>query len=228
MLDIPFEAQLDEGLGRTCGAAALCMVYRSVGIPCTQSDVLQRVASAGPRGRRAHSYRLARDANQQGLAAVVLQARHPWAALQSCLDHGIHVIVNHRLAPESRAGHYSVLVDIDEQGLTVHDPANGPARHWQSESFLSSWRPAPAFSEITGNVLVAISPIETSPHCCALCHARMLQAGCCPRCDSGIMLQPGAAIGCVSRNCSGKLWNRVFCVQCDGVVRIEGASAQGN
>ena len=44
---IPYEQQHEQ---RSCGAAALCMVYRSLGLPANQSEIWQRVARPGPWG----------------------------------------------------------------------------------------------------------------------------------------------------------------------------------
>ena len=41
---IPYERQEDVDGNRMCGAAALCMVYRSFGVACTQADVWHAVA----------------------------------------------------------------------------------------------------------------------------------------------------------------------------------------
>src|SRR5438477_1766107 len=92
---IPYEQQHEQ---RSCGAAALCMVYRSLGLPANQSEIWQRVARPGPWGApRTNTKRLVADAHAQGLAALVLRAGQPWPLLQRCQAHGLRVILNHLL-----------------------------------------------------------------------------------------------------------------------------------
>ena len=76
VLDIPYERQSDPASNRMCGAAALCMVYRSLGMSCSQAEIaaklprLEPYANAGSR-----TYLLAQDALTRGLSAIVLRAR---------------------------------------------------------------------------------------------------------------------------------------------------------
>src|SRR5262249_52843482 len=103
--EIPYEPQRKVPDARMCGAAALCMVYRSFGIPCEQIEVWEQVAR-GPRGRRAaRTHVLCQDAGRRGLSGLILQAADPWAALQRCAAHGLRVILNHRLSLAKPDGH---------------------------------------------------------------------------------------------------------------------------
>src|SRR5262245_1292712 len=106
-LPIPFEKQAAND---RCGAAALCMVYRSFGGECSQAGVWEKVS----RGRRIRTQLLAADAIERGYFALILKAAQPWQLLQRCRAHGIHPILNHRIDASNSSGHYSVVVEVGE------------------------------------------------------------------------------------------------------------------
>ena len=112
---IPYVRQdRSDASQRMCGAAALCMVYRSLGLACCQAEVWQRIARSNGRGiRRTRTYLLATDAVSRGLAAMVIQASEPWPLLFQCQEQGVKVILSHRLRPGSRSGHYTVLLGLN-------------------------------------------------------------------------------------------------------------------
>src|SRR5688572_8638910 len=121
-----YEPQL-AGLGaRTCGAAALSMVYRSLGLECRQDDVWARLRISSRSRGAARAHILAADALMQGLSALVVQVRSPWAFLTECSKAGVAVILNHRLSEHSPLGHYTVLDGIEAEMAWVHDPQFGP------------------------------------------------------------------------------------------------------
>src|SRR5437762_197108 len=91
---VPYEKQQGD---HTCGAAALCMVYRAFGIECTQTEIWERVAKARYGSKRARTYLLAADAIERGLSALVIKASEPWRILQRCHEHGVLPIINHRM-----------------------------------------------------------------------------------------------------------------------------------
>ncbi|MHB8902401.1 MAG: hypothetical protein ACYC6Y_26880, partial [Thermoguttaceae bacterium] len=122
-MPIPFEPQQTIDGSRTCGAAALAMAYRSLGLTCPQSAVWDRIAEPLRSGlKAARTHRLALDACRQGLAAVTLQASEPQRLLTQLLAHDVRVIVNHRLDRESPLGHYSLVVSFDGRQVALHDP----------------------------------------------------------------------------------------------------------
>ena len=58
-----------------CGAAALSMVYRALGIETTQEMIWEQIAREdGRRGRAARTYLLAQNALRHGLSAVGVPA----------------------------------------------------------------------------------------------------------------------------------------------------------
>ena len=217
LADVPYERQEGGQRGRMCGAAALCMAYRSFGIDAEQLEVWPRIATGGTKGRLgARTYLLARDALSNGLAALVLQASDPWGMLRRCQEQAVRVIVNHRSSNNSRTGHFSVPIAVDDEHITLHDPGTGPCRRIGRAQFLALWRPRGPHSEIAGNILVAIaaSPANGAAPC-EKCGRSMPRSTSCPDCDKPIPLDPGAVFGCVDSTCEARLWSGIFCPQCD-------------
>jgi hypothetical protein len=193
------------------------MVYRSFGLECTQQDIWDKVSRHDLHGsRRALTYLLAADALERGLAALVLQAREPWPLLQRCAEHGVRVILNHRIKADSPAGHYAVLVSITDAEVTLHDPQQGPNQTVAREELLKLWEPGWGRCEIVGRVLVAISKAAAAAPACAVCAATLPAHAACPRCRKDMPLEPGIALGCAGEKCAARLWKHLYCPFCDG------------
>jgi hypothetical protein len=213
---IPYEKQKGSRADQMCGAAALCMVYRSLGLSCTQEEIWPRIGRRHPNGNwSARTYRLAGDALEQGFPALVLRARQPWAALQRCRQHAVRAILNHRVERASLSGHYSVLVDVDDKQAVVHDPLKGPDRQLSQAELLWLWQPLAQGSDISGNVLVAVADKATDPSACAVCGRQVPASFECPRCHRPIPLHPAAVLGCIDPDCTGRSWGQIFCPHCD-------------
>lgn len=213
---IPFEAQPDPQARRDCGAACLRMVYRSFGKDIPQAEIWEAIAGPDPAGRiSSTTYRMTKDALTRGFHAIAFQARHPLQALRLCRDCDARVILNHRPTAESSSGHYSVMVDLGDQEIVVHDPFFGPSRRVPSAELLELWRPAAMNSEIAGFVLIAVAAEVPTPAPCWLCHAPVPGAAVCPGCKQAVALQPSAALGCVNPACVARMWNYICCPFCD-------------
>lgn len=231
---IPYEQQEDLSAGRRmCGAAALRMVYRSLGGEWTQAEIWENLLRLAPTGiRRGRSYLLAGDALSRGYQALVLQASEPERILRHGQELGCRMILNHRIKITSGVGHYSVLVSVSDTEVILHDPQLGPSRALVLRDFLELWRPAHFGSEITGHVLVAVAAERQTPGPCRVCGTTAPATVVCHRCKQAIALEPAAVLGCVSASCPGRLWRRVFCSACDaglseipGMVRQEPAAS---
>ncbi len=219
VFEIPYLAQSSTSHERTCGAAALAMVYASLGIHQPQHEIWRSVAQANEQGSpTAHSYRLAGHALEQGLAAVAVQAARPWETLHRCWDTGVRVIVNHRVRAESRLGHYSVLAGIEAEEVLLHDPQAGPSQRIEREAFLRLWLPVAGGSEIAGCVLVAVGRREEDEARCGTCATLLPESVECAGCGRVVWLRPAGAMGCAQSGCDGRLWKYVFCAQCDRAV----------
>jgi hypothetical protein len=219
---IPFEKQANP---RQCGAAALSMVYRSLGLEVSQADIWPALLSPKGKENGARTHRLAADARHRNLAGLVVQARDPWQFLQICRTHQARAILNHRSAIHAWTGHYSVLVQQTAEQVIVHDPHFGPNRRLRREELLHLWRRSAAPQcEISGNVVVAVAHnTDEESHLCDVCHAEVPAEIACPGCARPILLKPAALIGCIDEQCEGRTWERLFCPECDRVVRGEAA-----
>ena len=213
---VPYERQEDPQNHRMCGAACLSMVYRSFGKEVPQKEIWPAIAKPNQSGSLASTTHLmVRDALKRGFAAVAIQARHPLQALRLCRESGIHGILNHRLQREVPFGHYSVLVDLDDKTVVLHDPFFGPSRRVSHGELLELWQPQLPNSEILGNVLIGLvaDPVPAPP--CQFCHTPSLPSIECPRCKQPVGLQPVALLGCVNHACVARMWNYLGCPSCD-------------
>jgi hypothetical protein len=190
------------------------MVYRSLGIVETQQDIWPRVACLAWDGRRkARTRLLCQDALAHNLEAMIVQARQPWPLLQRCTNAGWRVILHHQPRVGAGEGHYSVLLDMTELEIVVHDPQAGPERHWQRDDFLAAWGPGGV--EVPGYVLVVITASSPSQLSCPVCGQGGADTVSCCNCRQTVQLRPEGTLGCLRPDCAGRLWERVFCPTCD-------------
>ena len=218
---IPYESQLNA---RACGAAALCMVYRSFGLECTQAEIWRRHSPAWTVGIGPHQYKgaLCRRAEPRA-GALVVRASEPWQTLTSGTIRGIRLILNHRVNTTKPEGHYTVLVGVDDRDAILHDPQSGPSRYLTRSELLELWRQDHGQSEISGQVLVAFSNIGTAAAECALCGTITPASVPCVNCREPIPLHASAILGCANAVCHARTWERVFCPYCDiGLYDLDG------
>ena len=212
---IPYERQSNVETNRTCGAACLSMVYRSYGQKVPQEEIWEVIAKVNRFGSLASTTHLmVGDALKRGFDAVAVKARHPIFALRSCHEANVRVILNHRLNLDVPTGHYSVLADIDDRMAALHDPYFGPARRMTHNELMRLWD-AGADSEITGEVLIAISPPDKTAAVCEICQTPIPAAVPCPQCGKPVGLRPAIGIGCINERCIARRWLHVCCPNCD-------------
>jgi hypothetical protein len=216
-ITIPYERQSDPQTNRTCGAACLSMVYRSLGKEVTEAQIWPAIGKQNRFGSFASTTHLmAQDALNRGFAAVAIQARHPLQALKLCRDSRIRAILNHRLKDDRTTGHYTVLVDIDERNVVLHDPLYGPSRRLQHAELLALWQRRFSGSEIVGNVLIGISAAQPPARSeCHLCHTPIPSSVQCPMCNKPVRLEPTFVLGCMNSACARRMWNYLCCPACD-------------
>jgi len=213
---IPYEMQSDPQSNRTCGAACLSMVYRSFGREVPQATIWPAIAKENHLGSVASTtYLMAKDALGRGFSAVAVQARHPLHALRLCHQSGIRAVLNHNLNSYSPAGHFTVLVDIDDENVFLHDPFVGPSRHLSHAELLELWQRRSSNSEIVGNVLIGIALDPPALPSCQLCATPIPCETECPRCKNPVGLQPAALLSCVSNACIARMWDNICCPSCD-------------
>lgn len=215
-ISIPYEKQSDPQINRGCGAACLSMVYGSFGKEVPQADIWPLIAKPNRFGSVASTTHLMTlHALSQGLSAVAIQARHPLQVLRRCREGGIRAILNQRAQPGVSTGHYTVLVDIDDRNVVVHDPAIGPSRRMSYTELLQLWQPQSSASEIAGNVVIGIAAEPVAIPACEFCHTAIPSKVDCPRCKKAVGLSPAAMLGCIRDGCIARIWNYVACPSCD-------------
>lgn len=221
MAAIPFEAQINRDGQRTCGAAALNMVYKSFGIVLPQEAVWRVISLPDAHGGRfARTYRIAFDAMLRGVSAVAFKARDPIQAVQMILASGGSVIMNHRLRDNTGYGHYTVALSADNEKIVLHDPEFGPAQQKPASLMRELWQPKFASCEITGNFLIALAQGAPTSCNCTACGGLSRAAVSCPACHVTIPLQPSASLGCCSSTCDSRLWEALLCPFCDATFPL--------
>jgi hypothetical protein len=226
---IPYEKQSDPQTNRGCGAACLTMVYRSFGKEIPQAEIWPAIARENRFGQvSSMTYLMAQNALNRGFRAVAIQARHPLQVLRICRASGVRAILNHRVRRDSAAGHYTVLVDIDDKDVVVHDPLFGAARRLSHAELIELWLPQVPNSEIAGGVLIAIGAagLPAQP-ACEFCRTPMLSSVDCPRCAKPTGLEPGVVLGCIKDGCIARMWNWICCPACDYVFTLKAGAAAG-
>ena len=215
---IPYEKQSDAQTNRDCGAACLSMVYKSFGKDIPQSEIWPLIAKQNRFGSVASTTHLmALHAIGQGLHAVVIQARHPVQVLRLCREAGVRAILNQRPHAGVSTGHYTVLVDVDQTSVVLHDPSLGSSRRMSYADLVQLWQPQWANSEILGNVVIGIAAESAPIPACEFCHTAIPAKVDCPKCKKGVGLSPAALLGCIRDGCIARMWNYVACPSCDYV-----------
>ncbi len=225
-ISIPYEKQTDLQTNRACGAACLAMVYRSLGKEVPQAEIWPLIAKKNRFGSvSSTTHLMALHALSQGFSAVAIQARYPLHVLRICRDTGIRAIVNQRPRPDVATGHYTVLVDIDDKTVVVHDPSLGPLRRISHAELMELWQPSSADSEIVGNVLIGIAAGPAPLPECKFCHTAFPPATDCPKCGKPVGLSPAPLLGCIRDGCIARMWNYVACPACDFLFNETGKAA---
>ena len=191
---IPYERQIDPASNRMCGAAAMCMVYRSFGISCSQAELAAKLTLPAPYANAgARTYLLAQDALTRGLSAIVLRAQDPLKTLRICRSRALRAILNHRPRPESSHGHFTVLVDFEGDDVIVHDPLAGPNTHIRETEVLRLWQPT-GDGSVTGNVLIVLGRDQqfAAPVSPMWRHS-IPESITCPGCSEQISLRPASS-----------------------------------
>ncbi len=212
-LSIPYEKQMGPW---TCGAAALAMVYRTLGLGDTQEEIWRRIGCGNlVDPTTVPTRRLACDAMERGLHALILQVQGDWLVVRRCLESGACGILNHRLAKQQTTGHFSVVTALEDYHVSFHDPHLGSQR-LRHDEFLNLWGAGMASLSVPGLILVVIAKTGTDAATCCLCGTPSPPPSWpCEKCHRAIPLEPANVLGCMRFGCPMRGWDRLFCPWCD-------------
>jgi hypothetical protein len=184
----PYQQQNGFANTSQSGAACLSMVYRSFGKTVSQDEIWPAIAKNGRSGAcYTRAYLIAQDALSRGFRAVAVQTGDPIQALRNCCASGIRVIVNHLLELGKPEWHYSVLANVDDVHVYLHDPLWGPTQYSHAD-FLNLWGPQQRECEIPGFVFIAMNASAAEPW----------QETKCPECHSRAFVPPPALFASLS------------------------------
>jgi hypothetical protein len=218
--DIPFEGQIDHVGNRMCGAASLAMVYRYFDVVCAQDEIWHNISMPDAYGTLyTRTYKMCQDALGRGMAAVILRAKKPVVILEIGENDAIPLVLNHRLNASSSLGHYTVFLGLSDDIVLYHDPQAKPRMQIPLDDLLALWCPTEGQCEITGNILIAISPGHKGKIRCQACGTVVPPSISCPACGRGIPLEPRSILGCMNASCARRTWESIFCPWCDNAYR---------
>jgi len=192
------------------------MVYRALGVTASQRTIWNlRATDDGQGGRFIKCNSMVLDAIDRGLSAVAFKALDPLHSLQTCMDASIYAILLHSNVAGSNDGHCTVLVDVDEGEVIVHDPdpEYGRDRRVTDEELLELWQSRPP--EIMGHILIAIGQMEEGEVQCSTCGRQVQEQFPCPGCGFDMLSRPGLALGCINSDCDSRTWEYFVCPGCD-------------
>lgn len=218
-LTIPYERQIYE---RSCGAAAIVMVYKSLELNCNQEDIWRNISRPDSRGVLfTKSCCICKHALKQGFSSIILKAKDNriWHILELCDAKSIRVIFNHRLNLKDNLGHFTVFTKIvDNRCVELHDPQYGGHQCIREVILKELLRKRSNEDEITGNILITISRKNSDRTRCELCGANIPESIDCPWCSRRIFLNPREIIGCIEKECIERNWDKIICPHCDNSV----------
>jgi len=222
---IPFERQI---YNRSCGAAALTMVYKSFNIDCNQEEIWRNISLPDSNGTLfTKSFCICRHALNNGLSSIIVNVKddRAWDTLKLCNGSAIRIILNHRLDQHSHLGHYTVLLRIvDDAHIEIHDPQKGERQRLSKEVLKIKWHQRSSEDEITGRILIAFSRNNVDEAKCEFCGANIPESIYCPSCRNEVFLHPKKVIGCIKKNCNGRNWDNIICPYCNNSIFRHGPS----
>lgn len=163
-----FERQSNTTGRRTCGAAVLCMVYRSFGFEADHDAIWDELHSPENNGAapgktpnlRTNALVKHLRENRPGFDALAVRIGSPWEFLLEFKATEQRLILNHRTRPNSPEGHFTLLCGLDpeRERVYLHDPQAGPFRELKKAEILPLWQPIKGRrNEISGNIAIIVA-----------------------------------------------------------------------
>ncbi len=200
------------------------MVYKSLGHPVPQREIFKAISVPDPTtgGMTCLSQLQYLDALARGLHTLYVREIKTIEVIRDCLKHSIRVLVHQRGEPNSTAGHFGVLVGIDEKYVYEHCSANGPLQLYTHNEILERLAPIEENGSVgLGNALLLISNPLIVKHVCKKCHSIIPEFITCLNCGKSIRLSPVGVLGCIQPECIEHTWLNIHCPFCfKGIRRL--------
>lgn len=208
-----------------CGAAALTMVYKSLGLKVTQKEVLERVVFTVDQDTGEQScstHRMVLDSLLRRFETLHVRAINPIDMLKACQKHSVRAVTHERAGPNRLVGHATAFLGIDDHFVWQHCSALGPFRPIRHNDLLEVMAPLGVSDIGWGNWITLISNPFVVKRSCKLCGIEIPEWVTCPECKKSFELKPSAPLGCFQEDCSGRAWLDISCPYCfKGIRKIK-------
>lgn len=132
MLDVPYFKQDTD---YSCGPTALQMVFAFYGNRVSEQSLTERLHTKQAFGTQHRP--MIEIANEEGFY-VYVNNDSSLEEIAYLITSNIPVII-HFIEPSGEEGHYSVVVDVTETHITMHDPWNGSGFKMTIPNFTERW-----------------------------------------------------------------------------------------
>jgi len=185
--DIPYVKQWLPGNNKgACGAACLAMVYKSFNKEFDQKSIFYKIAIKVKDGSACANFLMARDALRRGFYAINLEIRRPRDFIElfknGNIDDSVRVIVTQRPTMDAKDWHETVLVEVTDKHVIVHDPLLKPSRRIGKEVFLKMWAGGMVTPNAHNNKIVAVAEKKSRRNNCLICGRHISDFTRCPSC----------------------------------------------
>lgn len=208
--------QIKKAGERTCGAAALQMVYEGIfGLSLTQEEIWEKIkAPDGRGGMYATARDVASDVHDRKLNVMIIRSSITLNLLKHCDDDNVAIITIASVSPTDKCGHFRVVSDFNGEKIVLCDPSSGSLVSLSLGEFIELWRKK-GNGEVTGFIALVISRGETSQYTCPVCKRIVPLTVKCGVCGNVNKLVPGSVLGCSNTQCPEVNWQHVICTFCN-------------
>ncbi len=225
-MKIPYERQHDSHNNRTCGAAALTMVYRSLGLSCAQNELWDQIKSVDSFGGfYSKAHKLCLNSLEKGFDSVCFSAKDPIKAIKFCSKYSINCILGHRQFIGSKFAHFTVLVYVKDEAVFIHDPELGSKKGRNREvlfgELLDLFKSDISQGDyIAENLIIVITNKKANINKCNSCDENFPKIINCPNCNKLIPLSPSLIFGCFNPSCLENNIKNLYCPFCDAGLQF--------
>ena len=215
--DIPYIKQdITSNKKWLCGAASLAMVYRSYGKKVDQRSIFYDIAVRNKAiGSYCSTSLQCRNVLKHGFYALDVKSRQPLTLLNMFHDKWDNtrprIIFIQKAKGDDEGLHSTVMVDVTDKDVIVHDPLSRPFRLILKDVFMYLW----SGQGQNNYESIAVSDKRSSADRCRICGRPIPDFLICPNCRRKVILQPNETVGCIFNDCAGRLWNEILCPYCD-------------